>query len=241
MLLWLVVAGTLAASGTVPVNTPVDVPVSGDLTPALARESAGDSEGALAEVLVIMRAWPSAPLPRLEAARLLLKLGGDLEQVRAHLDVAAQGAPDNPRLHYLRGLLFEEQAEPRLAAQAYERAVALRSTYEEARFRLGGVWAAQGDWLKAEMHYRLLARARPEWVQVRLQLIQVIEKQGRVADAERELMLLKGEQPGNVQVLNSLAAFYERTGRPRLAAQVRAAAPAPAPAKKMRPLRPSRR
>ncbi|WP_434389720.1 hypothetical protein [Melittangium boletus] len=233
MLLWLLVAGALAA--------PMDVPVSGDLTPALAREAEGDSEGALEGVLVVLRAWPTQPLPRLEAARLLLKLGGDLTQVRTHLDVATAGAPDNPRLHYLWGLYWEEQGELLQAARSYERAVALRSTYEDARFRLGGTWAAAGDWLKAEMHYRLLARARPEWVQVRLQLIHVIAQQGRREDAERELLQLRAEQPGNVLVLNQLAAFYERTGRARQAAEVRAQSKPPAPPKKMRPLRPSRR
>jgi len=233
MLLWLVVAGTLAAS--------MDVPVSGDLTPALAREAEGDSEGALAGVLEVLRAWPTQALPRLEAARLLLKLGGDLDQVEAHLQVAAAGAPDNPRMHYLWGLLWEERGQMSQAAKAYERAVFLRSTYEEARFRLAGVWASLGDWLKAEMHYRLLARARPEWVQVRVQLAQVIERQGRVADAERELLLLKNEQPGNLLVLNQLAGLYERTGRSRLAAQVRAQSRPPDPPKKMRPLRPSHR
>lgn len=232
-MLWLLVAGTLAAA--------TNVPVSGDLTPALAHEAAGDTEGALAAVQQIIQSWPTEALPRLEAARLRLKLGGDLDLVESDLEVASAAAPNNPRLHFLRGLLWEERGQMSRAASAYERAVFLRSSYDDARFRLGGVWASLGDWLKAEMHYRLLARARPEWLQVRLQLIHVIEQQGRLEDAEKEWHQLRGEQPGNVLVLEQFARFYERTERPRLAAQLRAELRPTAPPRKMRPLRPSRR
>lgn len=232
-MLWLLVAGTLAA---IP-----DVPVSGDLTPALSQEAAGDDAGALESIERVIQSWPNEALPRLEAARLRLKLGGDLDRVEQDLETASVSAPNNPRLHFLRGMLWEERGELARAASAYERAVVLRSTYEDARFRLGGVWAAQGDWLKAELHYRLLARARPDWLQVRLQLIRVIEGQGRVADAEKEWRLLRAEQPGNALVTEQFARFYERTSRPKLAAQLRTELKPATPAKKMRPLRPSKR
>ncbi|WNG37606.1 tetratricopeptide repeat protein [Archangium violaceum] len=232
-MLWLLVAGTLAAA--------MDAPAPGDLTSALAREASGDTSGALESVEAVVQAWPNQALPRVEAARLLLKLGGDLDQAEAHLEVAAAAAPENPRVHYLRGLLWEERGQPLRAARSYEQALFYRASYEDARFRVAGLWASLGDWLKAEMHYRLLSRSRPEWVQVRLQLIQAIEQQGRVADTEKELLLLKSEQPTNALVLRHLAEFYERTGRPQLAARVRASLEPPAPSKKMRPLRPSRR
>jgi tetratricopeptide (TPR) repeat protein len=232
-MLWLLVAGTLAAA--------MDVPATGDLTTALSQEAAGDSAGALATVEAVVRAWPAEALPRLEAARLLLKLGGDLDVVETHLDVASALAPENPRVHYLRGLLWEERGEPLHAARAYELAVFYRTSYEDARFRLAGLWASLGDWLKAELHYRYLARSRPEWVQVRLQLVRTLEEQGRDADAEKELLQLKDEQPANALVIRRLAELYERTGRAPQAARLRASLEPPAPPKKMRPLRPSRR
>jgi predicted Zn-dependent protease len=219
----------------------MDVPATGDLTTALSQEAAGDSAGALATVQAVVRAWPAEALPRLEAARLLLKLGGDLDLVETHLDVASALAPENPRVHYLRGLLWEERGEPLRAARAYELAVFYRTSYEDARFRLAGLWASLGDWLKAELHYRYLARSRPEWVQVRLQLVRTLEEQGRDADAEKELLQLKSEQPANALVIRRLAELYERTGRPQLATKLRAGLEPPAPSKKMRPLRPSRR
>jgi tetratricopeptide (TPR) repeat protein len=232
-MLWLLVAGTLVAA--------MDGAVPGDLTAALAREASGDSAGALEGVQAVIRVWPAEALPRVEAARLLLKLGGNLDEAEADLDVAAAVAPENPRVHYLRGLLWEERGQPLKAAQAYEVALYYRGSYEDARFRAAGLWASLGDWLKAELHYRLLSRQRPEWIQVRLQLVRVLEEQGRVGDAEQELLALKGEQPANVLVVRRLAELYERTGRARQAAKLRASLEPPAPPKKMRPLRPSRR
>ena len=69
-----------------------------------------------------------------------------------------------------------------------------------------------GDWLKAELHYRFLSRARPEWVQVRLQLSRPWSS-GTGADAEQELVAAREDQPDNVLVLRRLAELYERTGR----------------------------
>lgn len=232
-MVWLLVAGTLAAV--------MDAPGQGDLTAALAREQAGDSEGALEALQVLVRAAPTDVLPRLESARLRLKLGGDVARVEEDLGVAAAADPSNPHLHYLRGLVWEERGKPFRAVHDYEQALAVRPDYEDARFRVAGLCASLGDWIKAELHYRFLSRARPEWVQVRLQLIQALEHQGRGADAERELVRLREEQPGNVLVLRRLAELYERTGRKREAARVRALLQPPAPPKKMRPLRPSKR
>ncbi len=231
-MVWLILAGVLAGA--------MDVPPSTSLTQALAREEAGDTAGALAEVEALINRWPTWELSRLEAARLLLKLGGELDRAEAHLDIASALAPENPRAYYLRGLLLEERGRPLLAAQAYEVALLYRPSYEEARFRLAGLWASQGDWLKAELHYRLLSRARPEWVQVRLLLAQVLEKQERPEDAERELLAARELQPGNVVVTRRLADLYEQTGRQKLAEKLRKSLE-PAPQRRMRPLKPSRR
>jgi tetratricopeptide (TPR) repeat protein len=231
-MVWLILAGVLAGA--------MDAPPSASLTQALAREEAGDTAGALGDVESLINRWPTWELPRLEAARLMLKLGGELDRAEAHLDIASALAPENPRAYYLRGLLLEERGRPLLAAQAYEVALVYRPSYEEARFRLAGLWLSQGDLLKAELHYRLLSRARPEWVQVRLLLAQVLEKQERLEDAERELLAARELQPGNVVVTRRLADIYEQTGRQRLAEKLRRSLE-PASQRRMRPLKPSRR
>jgi tetratricopeptide (TPR) repeat protein len=218
----------------------VSAPAPSSLPEALALEAAGDDAGALAAVEALIRARPTWELPRLEAARLLLKMGGALEQAEAHLNAVAGVAPNNPRAWYLRGLLWEERGDRMQAVRAYEQAVKYRGSYEEARFRLGGLWAAQGDWLKSELHYRYLARAKPEWVQVRLQLAEVLEKQERPLDAEVELLAARSLQPDSPLVLRRLADFYERTGRPQLAQKVRKSME-PQEKRRMRELKPSRR
>ncbi len=225
---------------TAPSPQAVTPPARSPLADALALEAAGDDAGALAATEALVQAQPSWELPRLEAARLLLKTGGALERAEAHLDAALRLAPNNPRAWYLRGLLWEERDDRPQAIRAYETAVQHRSSYEDARFRLGGLWALQGDWLKSELHYRYLARARPEWVQVRLQLAEVLEKQERVDDAERELLAARSLQPTSPLVLRRLADFYERTGRPQLAEKVRKSME-PQPQRKLRQLKPSRR
>ncbi|WP_141590034.1 tetratricopeptide repeat protein [Myxococcus sp. AB056] len=210
------------------------------LPEALALEADGNDVGALAALEALVRAQPAWELPRLEMARLLLKTGGALDQAESHLSAALQQAPNNPRAWYLRGLLWEERDDRRQAVQAYEQAVQLRASYEEARFRLGTLWLDMGDLLKSELHLRYLARLKPEWVQVRLQLAEVLEKQERLLDAEKELLAARGFQPASPLVLRRLADFYTRTGRPQLAERVRAALEAP-PKRRMRDLKPSRR
>ncbi|HVG62736.1 MAG TPA: tetratricopeptide repeat protein [Hyalangium sp.] len=232
-MLWIILASAMAGAMDAPANTA--------LTQALAREEAGDTAGALAGVEAVVNSWPVWELPRIEAARLMLKLGGELERVETHLDVATALSPENPRAHYLRGLLWEERGQPLLAAQAYELALLYRSSYEDARFRVAGLWMSQGDWLKAEYHYRHLAKARPEWVQVRLLLAQVLERQERAADAERELLVARQLQPENPLILRRLAELYERTGREKEARKLRQAVEAPEPKRRMRTLKPSRR
>ncbi|MCP3100877.1 tetratricopeptide repeat protein [Myxococcus sp. K15C18031901] len=225
---------------TVP-SRPMAATPSASLSDALALESAGDDTAALAALEALTAAQPQWELPRLEAARLLLKLGGASDRARSHLDVATRVAPTNPRAWYLQGLMWEERGDTLQAIRSYEKAVQYRASYEEARFRLGGLWTSLGDLLKAELHLRYLARARPEWVQVRLQLAEVLEKQERPLDAENELLAARGFQPSSPLVLRRLAEFYERTDRPQLAAKVRKSLEPPPEKRRMRALQPSKR
>jgi len=240
---WVILLALLAGASDAAEPSVLTPPASRpavSLPEALALEAEGDDAGALAALDALVRAQPAWELPRLEVARLLMKTGGALEQAEAHLAAALQQAPQNPRAWYLRGLLWEERGDRMQAVQAYEQAVKLRASYEDARFRLGTLWFDQGDWLKSELHFRYLARLKPEWVQVRLQLAEVLEKQERPLDAERELLAARDYQPSSPLVLRRLADFYERTGRPQLAERVRKALEAP-PKRKMRELKPSRR
>ncbi|NBD12041.1 MULTISPECIES: lipopolysaccharide assembly protein LapB [Corallococcus] len=242
-MMWVLVVALLAGASDAP-SPPVLTAQAAPspLADALALESAGNDAGALAALERLVLTQPRWELPRMEAARLLLKGGSapELERAGVHLDAALREAPDNPRVQFLRGQLLEERGATFDAIRAYEKAVELRPSYDDARFRLAGLWAQAGDWLKAELHYRPLSKSRPAWVQVRMQLAAVLEKQGRTLDAEREFLAARDAQPDSPGVLRTLAAFYDRTARPQLAAKVRAQLAAPEK-RSMRVLKPSKR
>src|SRR5690606_25063218 len=127
----------------------------------------------------LVRRSPAWVAPRLEAGRLRLKLGGDLDRAEYDLDVARAIAPENPRAQYLYGLAREERGDDDGALAAYEAAIQLRPAYDEARLRLAGILFARGAWAEAEPHYRIVATSRPDWTHVRLQWVSTLENQGR--------------------------------------------------------------
>lgn len=210
------------------------------LQQALALEQSGDDRAAVSALTALASEQPRWELPRLELARIQLKLG-QVDQAQAQLEAVRALAPDNPRANFYWAAVMEERSRPWDAIRALERAVSLREDYWDARFRLAGLCLSVGDLLKAELHYRALAKARPEMINVRLQLVDVLEKQGRLDDAESELRHLLAEQPRSPAVIRKLAAFLERTGRPELAAKMYKRLDEPAAQKKMRALPKSRR
>jgi predicted Zn-dependent protease len=213
-------------------------PVDG-LQEAQRLEAEGRDEQALEAVEALVRRHPTRELLRLEAARLRLKLGKGLDTAEVHLEVARSLAPENPRAHFLWGLLAEERGRPVEAVAALERAVLYRSNYDEARFRLAGLYFARQDWLRAEAHYRLIAQAHPDQVPPRLALASALENQQKLDAAEEVLRQLYAEQPTSVVAGRKLAELYDRTGKADSARKVRATFEAPK--KKMRELKSSRR
>jgi tetratricopeptide (TPR) repeat protein len=216
---------------------------AGEVEDALALEREGRDGDALAAMDQLVRRSPAWELPRLEAARLRMKLGRELDRAVFDADVARSLTPENPRAHYLFALISEERGQEAEAVRAYETALALRPTYDEARFRIAGIYFARGDWALAEEHYRALSAEDPAASSARLQWIATLERQGRDEDAEQELVRIRRADPGSIAVARRLAALYERTGRPGLARKILASVEAPREeeAKKMRPLRKSRR
>jgi tetratricopeptide (TPR) repeat protein len=230
--MWMVTALLVAAAPAAP----------GEIENVHALEREGRDADALAAVDALVRRLPGSELPRLESVRLRMKLARELERAAFDADVARSLAPENPRAHFLFGLVSEERGEEEEAVRAYEMALILRPSYEEPRFRLAGIYFARGDWALAEEHYRELAGEDPEPSSARLQWIAALERQGREAAAEQELIRIRRADPGSTAVARRLVALYERTGRPGLAQKILAELETPgANEKKMRPLRRSRR
>ncbi|MFZ5469297.1 MAG: hypothetical protein ACOZIN_07650 [Myxococcota bacterium] len=191
------------------------------LSDALALEQRGGDTEALELVEAVVKSRPDWEIPRLEAARLRLKLGRGLDLALAHLEAARSLAPENPRGHFLYGLLMEERREVRTAIDAHELALTYRTDYHEARFRLAGLYFGLGEWALAERHYRICAQAHPDATGARLQLATTLERQGKLEDTELELSKLFVAQPKSQVVGRRLVELYERTGRLHLADKVR--------------------
>jgi tetratricopeptide (TPR) repeat protein len=192
------------------------------LQQALALEQ-NDPGAALAALDKLVLATPDWILPRLENARLRLKQGEGLDLAEAHLEAARSFNPENARGHFLWGMLMEERRNATAAIASYEVALALRSDYDDARFRMAGLQFAQGDFKAAVESYRTYAKAHPEVIGARLQLALAFEKAGSPKEAEQELKKLF-DAPASRQIGGRrLAEYYERTGHAAQAAKVRAA------------------
>jgi tetratricopeptide (TPR) repeat protein len=198
-------------------------------------EQAGDVPRALESVENLVRQNPASDLARIEAARLRLKLGRELDWAEAHLEAALAIAPENPRAHFFWALLMHERGRPQEAIRSLELALVYRPDYPDARLRLAGDYFSAGDFARAELEYRAVARLRPDWTQARLQLAAALEKGGKLGEAEKELVQLMGEQPESALFRRKLGEFYQRCSRPELAAKLLG------PRKKMRELNRSAR
>jgi tetratricopeptide (TPR) repeat protein len=211
----------------------------GPLEAALALEQRGDDAQAVEAVSRLVRADPAAVLPRLEAARLLLKQGSALDAAEWHADVARSLAPENPRAHFLWALVCEERGRRGEARASLEVALALRADYADAQYRLAGLKFAAADYAGASALYRSYLDARPDALGARLQLADALERSNRLDKAERELRSILKATPGQPVASRRLAELLERSGRATEAAHVRAAAEGPP--RKLRALKPSNR
>jgi predicted Zn-dependent protease len=218
----------LTTSGTAP---------GSGIEQVLALEQAGHSEEALARAETLSQQTPPSALAHLEAARLGLKLGVPTASVEKHLQAARLLAPDNPRARYLSAEVKEGQGDDAGARALYLQAVALRSTYTEARTRLVAIGIRSQDWALAEAQLKALVASGERSVGRRLQLARVLEDAAKPAEAEAVLVKLHHEDPTNAMVNSTLADFYVRHGRPKEAQALERTQPA----KKLRPLQPSRR
>jgi tetratricopeptide (TPR) repeat protein len=195
-------------------------PDAARLQQALALE-ANDETAALAALDALVKAEPVWELARLEDARLRLKRGEGLEIAQLHLEAARSYAPENPRAHFLWGQLMEERHDNAAALAAYQVALTIRPTYDEAQFRAAGLHFQLGEWASALEKYKAYAATHPEATGARLQLAAAAEKAGSPKVAEQELKKLYEVPASRTIAGRRLAEFYERTGHAGAAAKIR--------------------
>jgi tetratricopeptide (TPR) repeat protein len=211
----------------------------GALQQAQALEAADDVAAAVAVLERAVAADPSWAMARLELGRLALKRGVRTDAGFEHLDIARSLAPENPRVHYLFALAADERGARRVARHALEVALALRSDYADAQFRLGGLAFADGEFAQAVTAWSAYLDQHPEATGTQLQLAVALERSGRAADAEQALRGLLKVPAARVIAGRRLAELLERRGRAGEAAQVRQSVEPPR--RELRPLQPSQR
>ena len=137
---------------------------------AAALEARGDDAGAYRAATAWARAHPGDPLARLEAGRLALKVGDHIDAAAMWLDPVTALVPENPRAHYLWALVEDARGRPGEARRAYETALTLRPTYDDATLRAAGAAAREGDVARAIGLYRSYLVRHPKAAGVRLAL-----------------------------------------------------------------------
>jgi tetratricopeptide (TPR) repeat protein len=170
---------------------------------------------------------PADPRPRLQAAELRVKAGEQLDRALLDVDVARSLSPEDPRAHYLFGLLMEERGEAATAKDAYQTALALNDTHDDARFRLAGLYFRERAFGPAAEAYGRYVKAHPDASGARLQLAAALEQMGDKSRAEAELKAMYADPKTREMAGRRLAELYDRSGREHDAAKIRAAVEPP--------------
>ena len=108
------------------------------------QELALNSEAALAHYRVATGLGHEDPLVWRRMGTLALGLG-DLDQARGCFERALSQQADDPELFFGYGCLLDLEGELEAASQAFNAAIAIRSTYDDAYFRLAKVLRGLGD------------------------------------------------------------------------------------------------
>jgi len=187
---------------------------------------------------VALAAAPTWSLIHLEFAELLVSEGAAVSDIWPHLEAAKKGGSESARLHYLEGLAHESSSELPEAILAYEKALALRSQFGEARIRLARLLVNSSRWTEATPQLRQVVRETPESTSAWVMLAQALRAMGDKRGEEDALLEATRRAPKNSYHWQRLALFYESLGNSKKAARARAKANLHSPKRRERQLRP---
>ncbi|MFT3836488.1 MAG: tetratricopeptide repeat protein [Myxococcaceae bacterium] len=219
--------------------------VPADAPPAAHAELRGaigetDDAKALERIEALRVRYPAWEMPRLEAAEVMLRRGDSLDKIEGYLEGARVYAPENPRVHYLWGLLLMERGQVEAAAKAFGIALLIRQDYDEARLRLAAALMSLGRFDEAAEAYKVVAAHQPEATAVKLGWAAALEKAGKKPEA---VAVLKGLMagPAKLAAARKLSEIYRGQGKNKEADAVMKGLEPGDAKRKLRPLKPSRR
>lgn len=143
----------------------------------------------------------------LNLAKVLTWLG-KTEEAAVFVNRAAAGLPDHPEAQYLQGTLFEYAGQLERAERAYQRAIALDSTFSRAHDALAGVYARTGRLDEATASIRRALRYEPGSDHAYFNLGNTLYQAGRAADAVEAYKRALRLNPRHSKAWNNLAAVY---------------------------------
>jgi tetratricopeptide (TPR) repeat protein len=128
---------------------------------------------------------------------------------------ARQSSPRDPHVPNALGLALLYKKDYLSAVRAFSDALALESTFVEARNNRGVAWLQMGKWEDAEADFQAVLDGppTPEKVNAHYNLGLLYEKQSRYADAERELSLAVTDAPDNTQAFRARGVVRMKLGQ----------------------------
>jgi tetratricopeptide (TPR) repeat protein len=147
---------------------------------------AASTQGAFAQSSVVQEWQPAQTLQRItqtdphEEIRKLLRQGKHA-QAMALVDKGLATNPRDPQMRFWQGFLFEQLGQPELAKPVY---LALTQDYPELaepHNNLGVLYAAQGDYAKAQQALEAALRANPQYAEAQENLGDILVQLARQA------------------------------------------------------------
>lgn len=113
--------------------------------------------------------------------------------------------PLNARQHNDLGVSYEQRKELDLALREYESAAKLANGWARPLINRGNVFAAKGDWRKADNSYRQALKREPDSAEAMNNLAWVLLQSGETAEALQWAQKAVSASPADARYLDTLA------------------------------------
>jgi len=179
---------------------------------AVEQHQSGELESARELYSRILQANPGQINARYLLGTVLLQLGKCAESV-AELEPILSHRQDIPDLHNNLGIAYHALERWDDAINAFQRAIALKSNYQQAYFNLAMLLEERGDLHRAEHYYRQASELDLNDPQCLFNLGHVLKCLERWEDAEDAYLRLSSLTPDNLDVLINLGYVQVRQDR----------------------------
>jgi CheY-like chemotaxis protein len=137
---------------------------------------------------------------------------GDYDAAHSALDQAAQVAPRSPRLHYLRGLVYESQGDLQAAEESYLRSRQAGPKFIKAHEKLADLYARRGENEKQLKVLKEAVRVSPKNADRQTKLGQALLNEGRIQEAKKAFGNAVKLDPNNAERKTAIGEAYLSQG-----------------------------